>query len=254
MIPFVILFLLLSCGAVKHNPFYGFRCTEGEPLRAVWVWDAGLLELNRGRFERAVKRWGIGRVYLQMSGKVDEDTLSYLKGLGLEVFLVEGGRELDETFNPERAVSLGADGYQIDLEPYTKSDFWPRKGYYLRKYLGRLRELKKRAGRVAFSVVIPHWFDRLRFGSKSMTEHVFEIADEVVVMAYREAPRRIFSLIGEERRLSLRGGKPLLVGLEAIYTEGADTYPLSLSELQELLGMECAGIGGFVIQSVEGIL
>lgn len=244
----------VSCAGVSQNPFYKFGCVEDEALWAVWVWDVSLIKLAKENFERAIKEWGIRRVYVQLGEELDLETVEYLKDLSLEIFVVEGGNDVREVFNPEKAIYLEADGYQIDLEPYTNSDFWVRKAYYLRAYLEKLKEIKERLGGVKFSVVIPHWFDRVEFSRRSLARQVFELADEVVVMAYREKITRALGLVSKEVKLSAKYGKPLILGIEVIYTEGADTIPVSIDELKRLRGLRCRGIEGFALQNIEGIL
>jgi len=227
-------------------------CREGESLVGLWVWDPLMISTNREPFERVIKRWRVSRIYI---APVDgwERVVGYLKGLGLEVFVVESSRSMRSEFDPFLAVSIGADGYQIDLEPY-----WGRGPERFRglagDYLRVLKNLKGRTGALTFSVAIPHWFDRVMVGNKTLAERVFEIADEVVVMAYSPNLRTSLRLASREIDIAQKLGKRLMIGLEATAYLSSDTVPLSLGELATVRNIRCRGVHGFVINSLDALL
>ncbi len=244
--------LLMGCaakGVAKFPP----GCRDGNSTVALWVWEPLLVTDHRDSVRRIVRDWKVTRVYIAPSGKRLGEAVEFLKGLEVEIFIVESTTDLKERFNPELVGRLGVAGYQIDLEPYWGKDINEFRRL-VPDYLLTLKRLRSRVGKRTFSVAIPHWFDRIRVGSKSLVRRVMEIADEVVVMAYSPSLGRSFMLSKEEIEIGEKLGKKVLIGLEATAYQLSDTEPMSLNDLKVIRSIRCRGVEGFVINSLDALL
>ncbi len=250
-------------------------CEKGESLWAIWVWDVRELERNWVKFKRVVNEWGIKRVYLQLSRHLTQDHIDRLRGMGLEVFLLDGGRTTELNFSLDYVRSFEADGFQIDIEPYINPDFNLKRESYLKSYVKLLSEVRRKLRGRRFSVVIPFWLDKLSYGGKPVLEHVFRYADEVVIMAYRNNLSSSLSLSVEEIAQGGRFGKPVLIGFElhrqkdekhniyrvekrslifvGSYEVKGEELSMTLEELRRIRGIKCKGVYGFVIHSFEAL-
>ena len=247
----LIFLFIFSCVVPRKDLLIG--CERGNSLLAVWVWDPGVIYRDRDSFEKVVREWGIKRVYLAGRGEVLKKAIAIIRDMGLEVYLTHSGKSLEGNFEPQLAMQMGYDGYQIDLEPYWDMSI-QRFKHYAGEYLTVIRRLGNKTRNIPFSVVIPHWFDKVEVGSKSLAEEVFDLADEVVVMAYRDDLRESLLLAREEILLGIKKGKKVFIGLEATAYPESDTVPLSLRDLWRIGGMKCRGVEGFVINSLDALL
>ncbi len=246
-------------------------CGEGKSHWALWVWNARKLENRWEAFLRTVKDWDIDRVYLQVNEALEQSLLDRIKALGLEVFLLDGSRTYSLNFPPEFLGKFEVDGVQVDIEPYLMPDFNVKKEYYLREYLRVLNELKPAIRGKRLSVVIPFWFDKLKLGEKPMLEYIFEVADEVVIMAYRDNFEEALNLSKEEIAMGGTYGKPVFIGFElhkqkdeihrvyrvdrnglvhiGTYKVRGSKLSISKEKLKSVRNVECKGVSGFVIHS-----
>ncbi len=247
------------------------ECKGGSSLWALWVWNYKHIDSEPAKLSRVVKELGIKRIYLQLSDKLTQEKLDRISSLGVEVFLLDGSRDVRPNFPVDFVNSFKVSGFQIDIEPYLKPDFNIRRDAYLEKYVRMIRDLKAGLKGKRLSVVVPFWYDKLSFKGKSLLEHILPHADEIVVMAYRNDFKEVLKLSAEEVYLAERYGVPLLIGLELhsqkdelhrVYRVGREGLILvgsykvkgekltfSKEKLREIKGLKCKGVHGFVIHS-----
>ena len=273
----------LSISYHRENPFREEEksvklpppeCSESEGFVALWIWSVRRLERRWEDLVSAVKSLGVKRVYLQLSRRLKKEHIERIKDLGLEVYLLDGGRD-GLNFPVSYVKNFPADGFQVDIEPYQNPDFNLRRGWYARRLLKEIRRIKREIGSVKLSVVVPFWYEKVPVGNRSLIELIFEEADEVVVMAYRNNLSEALKLSGEEIALGKKFGKPVLIGLEInpqrdekhyVYKVGerflelVGTYEVKGKRLTfpkekvgELRNLACDGVRGFVIHSFEAL-
>ncbi len=250
------------------------ECSEGEGFVALWIWDLRKLERRWKDLVSAVKRLGVKRVYLQLSRRLKREHIEKIKDMGLEVYLLDGGRD-GLNFPVSYVKKFPADGFQIDIEPYQNPDFNLRREWYARKLLEEIRRIKRELGNVKLSVVVPFWYEKVPVGKRSLIELIFEEADEVVVMAYRNNLSEALKLSGEEIALGKKLGKPVLIGLEinpqrdekhyvykvgerflelvGIYEVKGKRLTFPRDKVVDLKSVACDGVKGFVIHSFEAL-
>ncbi len=252
------------------------NCRKGRSPTALWVWNFRDIYKNKDRFRNTVHRYGVKRIYLQHSGELTPSVIREIEKLGLEVFLLDGGKDIVLNFPLDRLDYLGVRGLQVDIEPYLNWDFNLKREDYVSKYVDFIRRLKSGLGKkYRLSVVIPFWYDSIHYKGKSLTEHVFMYADEVVVMAYRSSLERVLSTASEEIYLSHKYRKPLWIGVELTpqKDEHHHIYRVSRKKLEFvgsyrvkgdmlvfphdrailLKSIKCEGIKGFVLHSYRSI-
>ena len=258
----------------KEPPKRVPKCSRGSSLVALWVWRPHLVE--DPRFKVLVNELGITRIYLQVRKDMDPKTLKYLKSLGLEVYLLDGARDVKINFPISFINGLPADGFQVDIEPYLRKDFNLKREKILRDYVKLLKRIKQNLKGKKFSVVIPFWFDKFYLKDKPLLEYIFRIADEVVVMAYRRDLREAIKLSFEEISMGRRFRKPVLIGLELFplkderhfvykverrglrlvgkYTVKGKDLVFPKEKAGDLKSVRCEGVEGFVLHSLGALL
>ena len=254
---------------------YRVICSVGSSPIALWVWNHRDIKKDWETFDRVVKEFGIVRVYLQVSSEIDKNFVQALKNRGLEVFLLDGGKEVSLNFSPEYIKELSPDGFQIDIEPYLNWDFKLKQERYLGNYVKLLKALKRELKPIKLSVVVPFWFDSLTYRGKPLINYVFTYADEVVVMAYRNSLSKAVELVGEEIDLAKRYRKELWLGVELhpqkdehhnIYRVGryrlervggfkvrGSMLVMPYKEAVRLKFIKCKNVRGFVVHSYSYI-
>jgi hypothetical protein len=135
-------------------------------------------------------------------------------------------------YNQESAPLERFSGIHYDVEPYLIKGFaGPRRQAFLQGYLELLDKIvqKTKPSRTHFGVDIPFWYDAadeltgkpipiaFRGVSKSASEHVIDLVDEVAIMDYRTAAYGadgVVAMAQDELAYASKQGKTVFVGLE----------------------------------------
>ena len=135
-------------------------------------------------------------------------------------------------YNRESAPLERFSGIHYDVEPYLLKGFaGPRRQALLQGYLELLEKIvqKTKPSQTHFGVDIPFWYDaadeltgkpipvQFRGVSKSASEHVIDLVDEVAIMDYRTAAYGADGAIAmaqDELAYASKQGKTVFVGLE----------------------------------------
>jgi hypothetical protein len=135
-------------------------------------------------------------------------------------------------YNRESAPSERFSGIHYDVEPYLLKGFaGPRRQAFLQGYLELLEKIvqKTKPSQTHFGVDIPFWYDAsdeltgkpipiaFRGVSKSTSEHVIDLVDEVAIMDYRTAAYGadgVIAMAQDELAYASKQGKTVFVGLE----------------------------------------
>ena len=150
-------------------------------------------------------------------------------------------------YNRESAPLERFSGIHYDVEPYLLKGFTgPRRQAFLQAYLALLEKIasKTNPSHTVFGVDIPFWYDEadeltgkpvpitFRGVSKSASEHVIDLVDEIAIMDYRTAAYGadgVVAMAQNEIAYAAKLGKPVLIGLE--------TTELPDEELVEFIGI-----------------
>jgi hypothetical protein len=135
-------------------------------------------------------------------------------------------------YNQESAPLERFSGIHYDVEPYLIKGFaGPRRQAFLQGYLELLDKIvqKTKPSQTHFGVDIPFWYDTadeltgkpipiaFRGVSKSASEHVIDLVDEVAIMDYRTAAYGadgVIAMAQDELTYASKRGKTVFVGLE----------------------------------------
>ena len=135
-------------------------------------------------------------------------------------------------YNRESAPLERFSGIHYDVEPYLLKGFaGPRRQALLQGYLELLEKIvqKTKPSQTHFGVDIPFWYDasdeltgkpipvQFRGVSKSASEHVIDLVDEVAIMDYRTAAYGadgVIAMAQDELAYASKQGKTVFVGLE----------------------------------------
>jgi len=185
--------------------------------RAVWAWRAEELK------SPLLKRWRIGRVYLQYEERSFEAKVQSLRGKlpDLEIYALAGS--LENLYAPERLIKrwerlsgLGIRGVQLDLEPYLLAEYSRDPSRVLKRYLKVLEKVGRWAGKkgLCFSVAIPFWFRDLLLEGRPLIREILDRVDEAVVMSYRKDPLQVMAISRDPLRWGELLKKPISIGVE----------------------------------------
>ena len=197
-----------------------FRKRQSSMLRrsqkglSVWAWTPKSVKTAR------LKKAGITQVYLQI-GDGFTSVSQQLHRQGIRLYALDGSP--DDINHPQallkkfsRLPRESYDGIQLDVEPYLLDDFSKDRERVLRRYLDLLDSAAHWSHRhgVPLSVVIPFWFDNLRYAGKSFLPQVLQRVDEIVLMSYRSDPDEVFSISADTLRWGEVLGKTISIGAE----------------------------------------
>lgn len=110
------------------------------------------------------------------------------------------------------------DALHLDVEPHAlpgwSTDEQPR---LATQYLDFLKWVKTQipSDQLPLIVDTPYWFDRINIEETSLLARVWDLADQVVFMAYRNSPQKVLKSLQEEFRLHAQNPKPFWVGISA---------------------------------------
>ena len=189
---------------------------QRKPSLSVWAWHPG--RVNPDRLERA----GIRRIYLQVGSRFSE-AANRLKAMRSppEIYALDGSpgdiyRASKVIGKLSRLPLKKLRGIQLDVEPYLLPEYFSDRERTLKRYLKMLKRVGawcRRKG-LRFSVVIPHWFDRVRFSGKPLLPMLLHLVDEAVLMSYRSEPAEVLRISADTLRQGEELGKRIALGVE----------------------------------------
>lgn len=193
--------------------------------RALWIWE----EPSQEVIEFAGTR-GITDLYIHtppgFSAGEYEAFIDGAHAAGLSIYATGGdpawAKHSDawvDWVNEVRAFGR-FDGVVFDVEPHLHPDWGTRRqSRLIRSYLNGLEEATTMAGALPVLTAVPFWWDErdLRVRRTMLVEHVLELSDGIIVMAYRdtaEGPDGIIQLAQTEADLAGRLDRSFMIGVE----------------------------------------
>jgi len=166
---------------------------------STWSWSPEKLDAD------ILITHNISNIYLQSSDKL-EDGISKISDTNITIYGLNGSAS--DIYNYEHLkqdIALLSNlktkyrqivGYQVDIEPYLLEDFKTQEESIWRKYLETIETLQHlcRANGLRFSVVVPFWIDSKYIDDQNLAYKIANIADEIVIMAYRSDLDRAYKL------------------------------------------------------------
>ena len=237
---------------------------EQVPERALWVWNAESVE-NEGElnsFFDFVLAHNVSTVFLFVSSKrfegMEERHRTFLRvahAHGLKVDALNGEpdwlyakhRDGPDTFvnqviqfNLANTPDQRFDGIHLDVEPQALVDW--KKGKrkdIVQEYLEFLKWChgKVQRGGIPLKVDVPDQFQRIEVGPSSLANRVMDLADELVLMVYRDRAQKIIEMTQPLIKAGDERGKKVWVGLSP-EIEGSvrrATDKLSKSEFEKIV-------------------
>lgn len=211
--------------------------------RATWVWTSEtvlVLEQRRALLAFA-QAHRVNALYLQYSPKYEEtagfsevaEFLRQARTLGIDVTLVAGDPRWALTLHHATALALidntgrlnrrlaeaGAPkvrAVQYDVEPYLLAEWKTQPMTVEPQYanlLVKLHEAAKREG-LELWLTLPFWFEHHRFGSTTLDRLALDVADGIVVMAYRDTLTRVVRAAQALLEHANAVGRPVVVAIE----------------------------------------
>lgn len=235
--------------------------------RAMWVWDgpvAGVIDFAASK--------NVTDLYLSAPPGFSSDSrygafIADAHAVGMAVHAVAGdaGWARDRAawvgWTEEVVAHGGFDGIVADVEPYLLADWSTRRqSRVIADYLKSLDAAESAAGSMPMMVAVPFWWDLPEYENRkgTLVERVLDIADGVVVMAYRDVaagPDGIIAHSQFEIAAAAERGKLAIVGVEtgaaeldkvSFLEEGEAYMNGELNTVESTLG-GAAGYGGIAI-------
>lgn len=194
---------------------------------ALWVWD----EPAPSQVRLAVRK-GFDTLYVQLRPHASRSRqmrklLRHARRRDVAVWAMGGRKEW--TLDPEPLVRFvrearrvpGIEGIVLDIEPHALPE-WKvetNRRRLMRAFLRRLDRARTVAGDTPVLAAVPFWFDHdgYRLRGRTLTEHVLDRTDGIIVLAYRdraEGTDGILTLAGGEVRAASRAGKTAVIAVQ----------------------------------------
>lgn len=141
------------------------------------------------------------------------------------------------------------DGIHFDVEPHQYEDFDSRKEYYLQKFVEFAYNITTTYPDIKFDFDIPAWLTtKVSFNGefKETFKYIFDFADRVFVMSYRDTAEAIYDFAEDELLYAKEQNKPIFLCVETkklsneeefvtFFEEGKETMQNELTKLKEML-------------------
>ncbi len=217
--------------AIPVSPACEPRKSPPHTVRGAWIWHVQRLLDQHGALSvllKQVRSLHLNRLYLAVSGNLSADApmLREIESRGITVYATLGDpSDIDHWHRVDHAVGAvlafnrlhghGFSGLQFDIEPYVLKGFAEHRRELYARYVRLLRKLRIRIGSsLPWSVVVPFWFDQIRWGPGNLLAVVLRQADGITIMAYRSHYRKILALARNGLCAGQLMGKSVELGVE----------------------------------------
>jgi hypothetical protein len=224
------------------------RMQADEDYRGLWIWDSGVVTNVRAQreFFGFVQLRGVSDAYLHAYSLISdspqelEGFISEAHDVGLQVDLLAGDPTwaLSSTYPialgfVQQAISYTErvaqcsrpTGVHLDVEPYLLPEWDSDRPGTITQYLDLLsavkQELETSSSILTLTVDIPLWYDSIEAthqnSTKPLDQHVQDVADRVVIMAFRDSAEGHDGIIYHtQREVDYAQGvsKKVVVGVE----------------------------------------
>ena len=228
--------------------------------KGVWWWSDSL---DQETYLSFADEQGINEVYY-CDSSLDEDTKSFVqkaKSFGMKTYLLAG--EYQWLYNDtnlialvEKYISYNANnpdaklaGIHLDIEPHQADEFDTNRSNLIRSLVQIAKKLKETYPDIEFAYDIPFWFEQpleINGETKKEFEWMFEYADKIFVMSYRDSTQGITSVAEAEMNYAKLHNKTIYLSVETknlgesdeivtFYEEGFQTLISALNHLDETL-------------------
>lgn len=222
--------------------------------RGMWMWQwthVGDATLEAALFDFALSH-DVGTLYVESEALVAipdrlDAFLAAANARGLEVELLFGNPEWARTENHGELLDLirAANGFSVrgvhlDVEPYLLADWEPDPSVLGGQLLDLIAAVDAElVDDLELSVDVPFWFDEILVRGRPLSESITDVADRLVVLAYRDDARAIEAVAAQELAYASSAGGSVVVAVETTCVEpetitfceeGADALERALAE------------------------
>jgi len=234
---------------VSSETFAEFQSVK----RGLWVWqtELALSKQERSFFLSFLQARKIQSVFLFVSKDLlrneperVREFLRFAHQKGIEVHALNGEPtwifEGDRSFAQEFITAVRRyhdkvlpeeqfDALHLDVEPHALPNWNSGERMQLvEHYVEFLDWAAFQVVETSLSLVIdiPYWFDSISIGKENLLEHVWDVADQVAIMAYRNSAAKVIDSVRQEIEIYQSHPKPVWIGLSTeseFWPNGIDT-------------------------------
>lgn len=258
--------IIVGCSSLETHSLKSAVQIPADKINGVWAW-------NRLENLQKTTEYSIKTVYLQRHNDFLDYTfrqdMQHLKN-NYTVWLLDGNNtSIDDlsflTYNISilegaKQENLILQGLHLDIEPYTRSDYTPQSmtkiwNRYLQTLTIVARELHAKGFKL--SVAIPFWLDSININNRPLCDQVIDLADEVIIMAYRTEPNEFLQTATHELAYADIAHKDIYLGIELASTLNKNASKISFfgqhDKLKAILTLDIPyhSFRGFVFHSLN---
>lgn len=256
----------ISCIFLIFTSLFFIGCkniiSPEKKLRAkgVWWWDSNL---DSNMYLSFAKEQNVNEIYY-CDSSLDSDTKNFVlkaKSYGMKTYLLAGEYQwLYDDSNliklVEKYISYNKNnkdailsGIHLDIEPHQAEDFDTNRINLITSLVTIAKKLKSTYPEIEFSYDIPFWFEEdltINNVTKKEFEWIFDYADKVYIMSYRDSYDKILSVAQSEFDYAKSKNKLIFLSVETknlgdgnnnvtFYEEGFSYLSSVISELDNTL-------------------
>lgn len=215
-----------------------FSCNkdENKPLFGVWWWDNRLSD----EYLDFASENGINEIYYYTSdfSQKNAQFIGRADGLGIKVYWLCGDyqwiddinlfyQEMEkfENFQNNNVVKFA--GVHLDVEPHQHPQWDNSREKLIEKYIDFVRQVTEKYDDICFDFDIPFWLeDEISYDgqTKEAYKFVFDYADRVFVMSYRDSAQNMADVAKEELLYAAEIDKTIFLSAETGEEEDIVTY------------------------------
>ena len=225
----------------------------------VWLWD----ENADDKYLTFAKENQVDEIYF-CDSSFSDNTIQFIEkanNLGMKVYFLCGEYQwIEDSTNLKNLINQYIEfnaqnpnksfaGIHLDIEPHQHPNFQNNKTLYLQKYIELVYDITTTFSTINFDFDIPAWFNTIISFDNRVQEaymYVFDYADRVFVMSYRDTAETIISFASDEIDYARLTHKKLFLCVETGNEEDKVTFKdetkeymyAELNKLKELLNQE----------------
>lgn len=249
----------------------GTASAEQRSVAATWMWNTYAIWRDKDQTLQYLTQNGINLVYLQADKEIPVDVYrTFIReagALGIEIHALGGkpywalpdrqGEMYDfiywvKAYNNSSRSAERFNGIHLDVEPYVlpqwRTDQDTLIGHWMDTLSGFVEEVKSDSY-LTTGADFPIWLDRFlvpdgKGDTTTLTDWFFGRLDQITLMAYIDNAPDIVKAV--TRELDQAAGKPVIVGMETMDNDEANTsfYALGRSQLTGELNTVVQALSG----------
>lgn len=236
LVVIIIVFALIFVSCINNNDSEDIKLLNTNCPLGVWWWDYKLPD----EYLQFASKNGVDEIYYCNSkfNQANADFISRANQLDIDVYWLCGEYQWIDDYNlfyekMEKFEKFQNDfgnpykGMHLDVEPHQYPNWKTDKENLIIKYIDFVKTITERYENILFDFDIPFWLEQVvEFDgqTKEAFKFVFDYADRVFIMSYRDNAEGMLSVAKQELEYAKQNNKSIFLSAETGKEEDIVTF------------------------------